>query len=457
MMPRLSALLLLPVLLAGCRDDGIGPGTGRVFVQSDPPGASISLDGRSTNRITPDTIGGLSGQHELIVTLDSNRVAYRYGARINVADDSIASVNGPVVLRCGQQSCYGSIWRSVTTESMRLAVNPVGTMLLEDGVADGLTWPLGTNNSYVSGGMPMFAARLTNGDTVSLGIYDQPFLAGRPVPPVMRDETEVRVTQAPWVIPPSNMITLSTVRGLRLGQYLIGSASVPDAIAIRVVVHNITGDPLYMATDPLIPPGGLTFENAWIGYGLDADIGTSIDDMMAYAPAEDMVFAYDWGWEEPGFQGAARNAPGLIGLVVLESMGMSRVLNGWRNVEGENLDWAAGRSNEFQGLRMMSGIGTYSPSHPDPGVGHTPESPGDVRLLVSTGPFTLAPGDSASITIAVVLAEPVPGTFTRGIGTLPGEPFDASREIMAIAANLLDRARASSALLPLLQTRPEPE
>ena len=171
-MPRLPlTLLLLSLLAAGCRD-GTGPGTGRAFVQSDPPGARILVDGRSTNRITPDTIHGLNGQHELIVALDSGRWSYRYGARINVSDDSIASVNGPVVLRCGRPSCYRDLRASPTPlfESYRLSINALGTFFLEDGTADGLTWPFTTNNSYVSTGMPMFAARLTNGDTVALGI-----------------------------------------------------------------------------------------------------------------------------------------------------------------------------------------------------------------------------------------------------------------------------------------------
>lgn len=450
-MPRLPSVLLLVLLLAACRDDGIGPGTGRVFVQSDPPGASIVLDGRSTNRLTPDTITGLSGQHELIVTLDSMGRSYRYGAHINVGDDSVASVNGPVVLRCGQPSCYRRLREYPTPrfENFRIAINGLGTFFLEDGIGDGLIWPVGTNNSYVSTGMPMFAARLTNGDTVALGIYDQAFLAGRPVAPTVREEEQLRATQAPWVIPPSSMITLSTVRGLRLDQHAVAVPDVPDAIGIRLVVHNISADPLYMATDPLIPAGGLTFENAWIGYGLDVDIGNATDDMMAYAPMDDMVFAYDWGWEEPGFQGSARSAPGLIGLVVLETeQGATSVLNGWRNVGGVTPDWGGGRTNEFVGLRMMSGIGTYTPNHPNPRIGHTPEAPGDVRLLVSSGPFTLAPGDSAAFTIAVVMAEPVPDTFLPGLGILPGDPLDAGRPIMQTAAGLIDRARAARALLP---------
>ncbi len=450
-MHRLIVVLLL-CMLSACRDDGTRPGTGRVFVRSDPPGARISVDGRGTGRLTPDTVTGLGGQHEIIVSLDSLNHTYRYGAQVNVSGDSVPVIDGPVVLRCGIPACYRDQRTFHTIDEMRFAVNALGALFLEDAIGDGIHWPINTSNSYASQGMPMFAARMSSGDSVALGIYDLPFLAGRPTTPAQRPPDQIRITHAPWVIPPASMITLATVRGLRLEQHVIATTAISDVIAVRVIVHNISTDPLYQVTDPLIPTEGITYVNAWIGFGLDADIGNSADDMMAYAPDVDMVFAYDGGWEEPGFNGAARNAPGLIGLTLLDApAGANRMLNGWRNVGGVTPDWGGGRTNEFVGLRMMSGIGTYTPTHPHPRIGHTPLDPGDVRLLVSTGPFTLAPGDSAAFTFAVVLAEPVPGTFTSGTLTEPGDPFDPARPLALTAASLIERARAARDLLPLFE------
>lgn len=448
-MHRLIVAGLLCALCA-CRGDGnTEPGDGSVFVRSDPPGARIAVDGRSTGRLTPDTITGLGGQHEIIVTLDSLGFAYRYGAQVNVSGDSVSSIDGPVVLRCGTPSCYRGLRTYYALDNTRFAVNALGALFLEDAIGDGILWPITTRNSYASQGMPMFAARMGS-DTVALGIYDLPFLAGRPAPPAQRPPDRLQVSQAPWVIPPGNVITLATVRGLRIDQRVVAALEVPDAIAVRLVFHNISTEPLYQVTDPLIPAEGVTYTNAYIGFGVDADIGNSADDMMAYAPVADMVFAYDAGWEEPGFDGGARSAPGLIGLTVLEQpAGASVILNGWRNVSGATPDWGGGRANEFIGIRMMSGIGTYTPAHPDPGIGHTPPDPGDVRLLVSAGPFTLAPGDSAAITIAVVLAEPVPGTFTPGTSIDPGDPLDQTRPIAMTAAALIERAQAARALLDL--------
>jgi hypothetical protein len=93
---------------------------------------------------------------------------------------------------------------------------------------------------------------------------------------------------------------------------------------------------------------------------------------------------------------------------------------------------------------MLSGIRPYAPDHPDLGIGFLPSVPSDMRMTVSAGPVTLPPGDSVTITVAVAVAEPVPGTFTSGAGFLePGEPHDQTRPIYAVAAGLRERLLAA--------------
>ena len=58
----------------------------------------------------------------------------------------------------------------------------------------------------------------------------------------------------------------------------------------------------------------------------------------------------------------------------------------------------------------------------------------------------------AGLTVALVLAEPVPGTFTPGTGILPGDPTDPNRTILNVAADL----RALAADLPVLWARYRP-
>jgi hypothetical protein len=56
------------------------------------------------------------------------------------------------------------------------------------------------------------------------------------------------------------------------------------------------------------------------------------------------------------------------------------------------------------------------------------------------GPLTLKPGEAVNLTIAIILAEPVAGTFTPGELVRPGDPTDTSRRILQIAGSLRDRA-----------------
>jgi hypothetical protein len=63
-------------------------------------------------------------------------------------------------------------------------------------------------------------------------------------------------------------------------------------------------------------------------------------------------------------------------------------------------------------------------------------------MLVGAGPLTLAPGDSVSMTVAIIIAPPVTGTFTAGQSISPEYPTAANRRIEQVAGNLLNKARA---------------
>ena len=446
------ALLGCMLTLAGCRDDGgagPGDGTGRAYITSDPPGARISVDGRRVGRLTPDTIGGLPvGRREIIVTLDSLGYDYRYRSQVVVAEDSVSSVSGPVVLRCEDPLCYQRLRRYHNGADLRIAANAIGSVLLDDATGNALYWPVGSRHSYVSHGTPMFAARM-GGDTVGLGIYDIPFFAGRPVAPPALPPGRTLLSGNAWIIPPPQFIALATIRGLQIEHRLVASNEIPNTAAIRLIFRNISTDPLYQLTDPLIPEQGVVFENAFIGFAMDTDIGRPEDDLYSYAPELNMVFAYDAQMEEGReFVGDARTAPGLIGLRVLEApAGAGVILNGWANVGSVSPDWGAGKVNEAMGLRMMSGIRPYPLDHPDPRIGTQPEFLGDIRIMVSAGPLTLAPGQADSITVAIALATPVAGLYTSGEVLQPGSPFDITRQLALVAAELFSTAIAAEELL----------
>jgi hypothetical protein len=449
----ITGSVLFALAATACReDDSIGPGAGgtRAHVTSDPPGARIRVDDRNTNQVTPDTIRGLNGQHDITVVLvDSLDTTYGYNARIDFpGTDTTFDIHGPLLLRCFEPLCYREVFRYRAGNRVRFATNPAGAIFLEDGTGGmGLLWPGTTSNTYVSGGFPVVAGMML-GDTVALGAYDTNYFAGRPAPTVSEGEDSIAVEQTAWVLPPSTLLQLRTVRGIRIDQHLIATARVEDVVVMRLVFTNITAEPLYQTVDPVVAATGATLSAGYIGFVLDPDIGTPTDDAASYDPELDMVFAYDARFEELNFGGGFNRRPALIGMRVLDSPpGTNVVLSAWiGQLTDVSMDWRAGQS-EGIGWLNLSGTQPFQPVHADPRIGHLPPSPGDIRLSATAGPLVLAPGDSAAITIAIVLAEPAADSYDSGLTLDPGDPTDVTRRLYTVAANLRERALAAEALM----------
>jgi hypothetical protein len=119
-------------------------------------------------------------------------------------------------------------------------------------------------------------------------------------------------------------------------------------------------------------------------------------------------------------------------------------MNAWPGTFG-NLsgDWTGG-ANETLGYGILSGEHSFLPDEDGTKIGYTPGVPGDYRMSVSAGPVTLAPGESAEITVAIVLAPPVAGEFTSNQTVLPGSPTLADRPIRRIAATLFANAQPAA-------------
>jgi hypothetical protein len=446
---RWIAAATAALAMVACREaDGpLNPGIrAGAYVVSDPPGARILIDNRETGRLTPDTIRGLTGRHDISVQLDTMDTTYGFTARISLAAaDSVITIAGPLVMRCAEAACFLDQFRYWSANRVRFASNPVGNFFLRAGTGgDGLLWPSLSNNSYASAGMPAFAGIESGRDTVALGIYDNGYLAGRPAPTIAQTPDRIDIRQATWIVPPSGTIQRATVRGIQISERVTATREVDDVVVIQLVFRNITNQALYAALDPAVPVGGLTFNQAYIGFMIDPDIGVANDDALSYDLDLDLAFAYDVRFEENVFGGGYGRAPGLIGLRMLAAPpGTTIILNGW-TTSGGSQDWRAGLANERNGWTMLSGTRPFGPDHPHPRLGHLPPGPGDVRLSVTAGPVRLAPGDSAAVTLAVVLADPVPGTFISGNVMDPGDPTDRTRVLYSTAANLRERAIAAS-------------
>ncbi|MBI4410621.1 MAG: PEGA domain-containing protein [Gemmatimonadetes bacterium] len=452
MSSRILATALALIALAGCRepDRPTGPGPeGGLFVDSDPPGAAIIVNNRETGLRTPDTVRDVkAGEHEVRVLLDTAGLTYGFTARVQVVASTLSELFGSLLLRCG--TTCPEITRYLEPNRIRFATNPAGLFLYIEGQGAGLLWPGPTGNSYASVGAPVFAAVVPEGaDTVGLGPYDSRYLAGRPAPSLTGTGGDLTLEQTAWVLPTSAALSLPTVRGIAIAQRVLARSTVDDVVVFRLVFRNVSATKAYRAMDPVAPPAGITYEASYVGFALDGDIGVSEDDLISYDADLNLAFLYDSDFHEPIFAGGFAGQPGLIGLRLLEApAGTTMLLNGWpREISGIGVDWGAGDANEPDGWYWLSATQSVAGNHAHPRIGYAPTDPNDLRISVSAGPLRLAPGDSAAITVALVLAAPATGTYSSGTLLRPGDPTDPNRQILRVAAPLLERAQAAEALV----------
>lgn len=442
--------LVLLVALTACReaDAPLSPvsGNGYLQVSSDPAGATIFIDGQDRHKVTPDTVHGVYGRHTIQVQMDSAGNRYSYTVQLDLHPDSVVRVDGPLMLaRCTDRCAANDLH---TPHRMRFGRSASGPLFYSSTTNRGLVWPWASGNSYSANGLPVFGAQLGS-SPVSLGLYDLTYLVGRPFPRTTVGADWFSLRQSFWVLPPTQLMQLATVRGLEVQEEVIGRSSTNDVLVLRIVFRNVTHLPSYQATDPFMPPGGMRMNRAYLGFAMDADIGESADDLFSYVPALDALIVYDARFAESGFAQGYNVKPGLLGLRLLDApAGTRRILNGWPSiVNGGFTDYWAGTSGEANGYELLAGRLAHAPNHSSETMGHLPGSTAaDYRIAVSAGPVDLAPGDSAAITVAVAIAEPASGTFTTGTVVESGEPTVADRAITRIAAALLDKLRAAASL-----------
>jgi hypothetical protein len=421
-----------------------------VLIDSDPSGAAIVLDGMDTGEFTPATLSGLTAEtHSVEMFVDSNGVRYEVAAAFVPSLDSVISFSAPLGFRCFVAPCGGI---AHTAGDLLFGSMPNGSLLFT-GSDDELFWPAATPNSYAATGAPMFAAIDSNGDTLALGPYDGGILYGRPAREII--ETPFRLRQSTWILPPVSETQFASARGIRIDQEVIGGPEAPDGLLIRLTFTNVTDRTSYALADPGAA-GGLTFNEAYIGFALDADVGISEDDLVGYDadPGRRSVYVYDSAFSEASFSAEWQARPGLIGLRIAElPAGTSERMNAWPR----DLDW------KVTGIRRIEPGGTTfdleRTGYPwvsatgardtimDEAIGVQPTQLNDYRIVVSAGPLTLAPGQSAAVAVLLAIAEPSPGTFASGTVVPPGDPTDETRPLFAVAGALRDAFLQAEALL----------
>ena len=144
-----------------------------------------------------------------------------------------------------------------------------------------------------------------------------------------------------------------------------------------------------------------TIFHAYLGLVCDADIGDYTDDLVGFDGQRNLGYAYDSDFNEPGWA----NTPGYIGFDFLESpldtTGNQLGLTAFKILRNPGVPGAGqpDPDNDDQAYQLAAGYnytdGTY---HPMDSI----TTPTDVRFVQFTGPFDLAPGDTAKVVIAVI-------------------------------------------------------
>lgn len=416
-------------------------GGGTIFIDSDPAGARVLIDGVDTEEVTPILLQDVGeGARLITVELDSAGFVYSSAVTLDVTAELVRSAMLPLTIRCSDAACLAASSQFHTPAAARFAVNAAGPLFAYGGRDQGIVWPGNTPNSYAAIGAATITATTGFGPAaLSLGNAGSSsnYWAGRPAIDVV-DAEPYRVTVPAWITPPTTDVS-TAMRGIGIVQEVTVESATPDAIHVRVTWRNITRDSVYRALDDDVPDNGIFFNDVWLGFMLDADIGAfgeSDDDLVSYDADRNLVFAYDSDFAVTGFSGGWGSRPGLVGLMLIEGPSADVRLNAWP----KTANFLTG-VNEDVGRLLILAQQAQPANHPDPRIGYAPvDSDGDYLLSVATGPVTLAPGDSVSAHFAVLLASPASGTFTSGAKVTAGDPLDPTRPLADIAALLFGLA-----------------
>lgn len=439
-----AVLLLVAGASAGCfeeRDRPTIPIFGSLKVESDPGGAEIFIDGQSLGVVTPVTVDMVpAGEHllELILGGGTEEV-FSFSDSIVVPEEALDSVSGALQGGC-LVNCPFLLARGRVDCRFTNGGDTCASVFFEDDPA--LEWPAGSGADYGAGGRLLIAGIVDSdggslaGDTLAMPVYTGGAWIGRR--PISRDPSTRRQEFGIdyWA---RSSFAGQFLQGLSVHQTVIAvdSSRVEDVILIGFEITNNSADELYRRLFPWIPEGGFTLRDVYLGFGLDADIGATDDDLGTFDPSLDLAFLYDADFQDSQLPVDFRDRPALVGVATIQppTGAAGRTLTFW----SLGNDWDDGAGEYPFAWRLLSGQlapGDPLTDHPSGQIGHQPVDPGDYRMIDAYGPLTLAPGQSTELVVAILLAEPVAGTFTPGTLLAPGNPTNTSRPILDVAADL---------------------
>lgn len=464
---RGAPAIAVGILVAACelgRDRPTMPVLGDLSVTSDPSGAEIFVDNRSTGSTTPATVPAAAGQRAVRLALAATG-PWLFEWTGSVVVPETMQVNLDAALQGG---CLWDCPFRIDANRVGCAVTSAADLCSAWGSPSfpgRNAWPTGSGNEYVYSLRPMVGTVVGTdgggfaGDTVSSFLYQTTWL-GRSAVSVQSSSSVSTADYLYWSNPSGSFTNRIWLLGIAVDQTVVqpSDATFPelqDVVYVRFELTNVTGDPRYRHYHPEIPEGGWTYTQLYAGIALDADIGASDDDSGTYLP-DSVAFLYDLNFQDAQLAGGYDTKPPLVGIVRVESPQLATrfPFSLWPS---GTADWDADYttlSDDAQGLgyRILTAqLGAGDPLTDCTGagdeIGFCSDAGDDYRLAMTAGPLELPPGQSAVLVFALVFADPAPG-FTSGSPLPPGLPTQTGRDIEAVADSLKTLAGRARAMWP---------
>lgn len=180
----------------------------------------------------------------------------------------------------------------------------------------------------------------------------------------------------------------------------------------------------------IINKGPETFESTYISAWSDPDIGESTDDLVGYDPPSEMGYAYNGSISDNEYL----TYPPAVGIQLVqgpivpspgdEAYVSGRIIPDYRNlpaasfnkyINGADPQSATESYNYMQGLKedgspvvdptTLEETTFQVPGDPVTGTGWIDTNPDDRRMMLSCGPFQMAPGDTQTVAFAVLAGQ----------------------------------------------------
>lgn len=154
-----------------------------------------------------------------------------------------------------------------------------------------------------------------------------------------------------------------------------------------------------------------TLDNAYVAVWSDPDIGGLTDDLAGCDVPLDLGYAYNATIPDAIYG----NSPPAVGFDVLRGPGVGPLSAFNRYINGTDPDSPSQSYNYMQGLMPdgsdfidpTTGLPTLYTHSGDPltGIGWIDSAPADRRIFAPSGPFTMSPGDTIELLVALVIGQ----------------------------------------------------